>query len=91
MTVSNFLLAGSLSEMTSFSAAAYFVIFLPVTLILYSVFPKNAKKYFLDLKERKILVRYFAMERISSFVRFSVGSREEIATLLETTRELLAD
>lgn len=47
MTVSNFLLAGSLSEMTSFSAAAYFVIFLPVTLILYSVFPKNAKKYFL--------------------------------------------
>lgn len=41
------MLAGSLSEMTSFSSAAYLVIFLPAVLVLYNFIPQKAKKYFL--------------------------------------------
>ena len=47
MKFTDFLLAGSLGEMTSFSSAAYLVIFFPASLILYSIVPQKAKKYFL--------------------------------------------
>ncbi len=47
MEFTKFLLAGSLSEMTSFSSAAYLVVFLPATLLLYSIFPQKSKRYFL--------------------------------------------
>ena len=47
MEFSKFFLAGSLGEMTSFSSAAYLVIFLPAVLILYALVPQKAKRYFL--------------------------------------------
>ena len=53
--------------------------------------PKNAKKYFLDLKSRNIMVRYFSMERTSSYVRITVGSAAENAALLKATEEILTD
>ncbi|OQA88472.1 MAG: Histidinol-phosphate aminotransferase [Lentisphaerae bacterium ADurb.Bin242] len=53
--------------------------------------PKNAKNYFLDLKRRNILVRYFPTARTCSYVRISVGSIEEISVLLKTTKEILSE
>ena len=53
--------------------------------------PKNAKNYFLDLKRRNILVRYFPTARTCSYVRITVGSIEEISVLLKTTREILSE
>ncbi len=47
MKFTTFMLAGSLSEMTSFSSAAYLALFLPAVLLLYSLVPQRAKKYFL--------------------------------------------
>lgn len=52
---------------------------------------KNAKNYFLDLKRRNILVRYFPTERIKEFVRITVGSHAEISALLRATGEILAE
>ena len=53
--------------------------------------PKNAKKYFLDLKSRNIMIRYFSMERTSSYVRITVGSAAENEALLKATEEILSD
>lgn len=47
MKFTDFLLAGSLGEMSSFSSAAYLVIFFPASLLLYSIVPQKAKKYLL--------------------------------------------
>lgn len=43
------------------------------------------------LKVRGILVRYFDSSRISSFVRITIGSREEMEVFLQMTAEILAD
>ncbi len=53
--------------------------------------PKNAKNYFLDLKRRNILVRYFPTARTCSYVRITVGSIEEISALLTITKEILSE
>ncbi len=53
--------------------------------------PKNAKNFFLDLKRRNILVRYFPTARTCSYVRITVGSIEEISVLLKTTKEILSE
>ncbi len=47
MKFTDFLFAGSLGEMSSFSSAAYLVIFFPASLLLYSIVPQKAKKYLL--------------------------------------------
>ena len=52
--------------------------------------PKNAKKYFEDLKLQNIVVRYFPMERTCNYVRITVGSAEENAALLKATEEILS-
>ena len=52
--------------------------------------PKNAKKYFQDLKSRNIVIRYFPMERTCSYVRITVGSAAENSALLKATGEILA-
>ena len=52
--------------------------------------PKNAKKYFEDLKLRNIVVRYFPMERTCNYVRITVGSAAENAALLKATGEILS-
>lgn len=43
------------------------------------------------LKERGILVRYFDSPRIRSFVRITIGSREEMEAFLQAAAEILAD
>ncbi|WP_454852697.1 histidinol-phosphate transaminase [Rhizobium binxianense] len=42
------------------------------------------------LRERGILVRYFAKPRISDFLRISIGTDEECARLVSALREILA-
>ena len=42
------------------------------------------------LREKNILVRYFDQPRIRDFTRITVGSREQMEKLIETTKEILA-
>ena len=59
------------------------------TNFLFAKPPKEAKNYFLNLKLRNILVRYFPMERTCNFVRITVGTADENAALLKATAEIL--
>ncbi len=47
MHLSAFWLAGKCQDLTSYFSMAYLVFFLPLCLIIYSIVPKKAKKYFL--------------------------------------------
>ncbi len=48
----------------------------------------SAQNLYLALKSRKILVRYFNLRRLDDCLRITVGTREEIETLLKHLREL---
>jgi len=41
------------------------------------------------LRERKILVRHFAKPRIDQYLRITVGTEEQVATLLAALKDLL--
>lgn len=47
------------------------------------------KVMYLTLKERGILVRHFDTPRLSEYLRITVGSMEQMKTLIETLEELL--
>ena len=49
---------------------------------------KQAKQLFLALRERGILVRYFNLPRIDNCLRISIGTHEEMVSLLEAMTEL---
>ncbi len=49
----------------------------------------SGKEYYQALKERNILVRYFDEDRLQDFVRITIGTSEEMDTLLDATREIL--
>lgn len=49
----------------------------------------SGKDYYLALKERGILVRWFDKERIRGFVRITIGTKEQMKALIDTTREIL--
>lgn len=46
-------------------------------------------KLYAQLKEKGILVRHFAMPRISAYIRITIGSKEELTTLVEELEKLL--
>lgn len=48
----------------------------------------SAQNLYLALKSRKILVRYFNLRRLDDCLRITIGTREEIETLLKHLREL---
>ena len=50
----------------------------------------NAKDIYLELKERKILIRYIDQSRLGDCLRITVGTDEEINTLLEKLEEIKA-
>lgn len=49
----------------------------------------DAKKIFLELKNRKILVRYFEKRRIDNCLRITIGTDHEIQTLLDNIADIL--
>lgn len=49
----------------------------------------SAEEYYLALKERNILVRYFNEERLRDFVRITVGTMEQMDALIDATKEIL--
>ena len=59
------------------------------------VFAKNAaisgKELYLKLKARGILVRHFDTPRLTDFVRITIGSAEQMAAFIRTTKEILEE
>ena len=51
----------------------------------------SGKEYYEKLKERGVLVRYFGTERLSPYVRITIGTDEEMNVLLNHTREILKE
>ena len=59
------------------------------------IFTKHAsiagEKLYAALREKGILVRHFASERISDYVRITIGTREQCEALLTAVREILLE
>lgn len=51
----------------------------------------TAEQLFLELKKRKIFIRYFDAPRTADYVRITVGTDEEIDVLLNAVRDILSD
>ena len=49
----------------------------------------SGKDYFTKLREDNIIVRYFGKEKISNYVRITIGTHEEMELLLKKTKEVL--
>ena len=49
----------------------------------------NGGDLYLELKRRGILVRHFNSDRISEYVRITVGTMEQMQTLVYTIKEIL--
>ena len=49
----------------------------------------SGKKLFEGLKEKGILVRRFDMPKISEYLRITIGSKEDMETLVKAIKELL--
>ena len=49
----------------------------------------SGKDFYLKLKENGILVRHFNKDRISDFVRITIGTREQMDAFLCKTKEIL--
>ena len=47
--------------------------------------------YYRALKSRGVLVRHFEKPRISDFVRITIGTREQMGTLLARTKDILKE
>ena len=67
-----------------------FAIFPSQTNFLFAKPPfASAQQWFEWLRERKILVRWFSLPEVKDYLRISIGTEEETATLLEAIREIL--
>jgi len=51
-------------------------------------YPLPAKDIYTQLKERKILVRYLNMRRLDNSIRITIGTDEEIDSLLKALKEM---
>lgn len=51
----------------------------------------NGKELYLKLKDKGILVRHFEKPRIAEYNRITVGSRQEMETLIQKVKEILGE
>ncbi len=51
----------------------------------------GGEEYFKDLKQNGILIRHFKLERIKDFSRITIGTKEQMQTLLDVTKTLLKE
>lgn len=51
----------------------------------------TAEEFFRELRERGVLVRYFDKPRISSRLRITIGTEEEMETFIKIVREIMAE
>ncbi len=51
----------------------------------------DGKKLYLSLKEKGVLVRHFDAPRISDYNRITIGSEEEMQTLIDKIKEILKE
>lgn len=51
----------------------------------------SGENYYKKLKEKGILVRHFTSERIKDFNRITIGTKEQMEVLIETTKSILED
>ena len=49
----------------------------------------GGEQYYLDLKERGVLVRHFSQERIKDYVRITIGDDKQMKALLAATDEMM--
>jgi len=49
---------------------------------------ENAEKIYEELKARKILVRYFKKPLINSYLRISIGTKEEMEKLIKNIDQI---
>lgn len=69
-----------------------FVVLPSKTNFVFAKFPGiDGESIYLKLKERGILVRHFKNERIKDFNRISIGNGKEIATLIDTLKEIIGE
>lgn len=50
---------------------------------------KSAQELFEQLRERKVLVRYFNKERISNYLRITIGTQSQMEILIQELSELI--
>ena len=61
-----------------------------MTNFLFVRHPKaDGEKLYRELKERGILIRHFSTERIRDYNRITVGTREQMETLVRTIAQIL--
>ena len=51
----------------------------------------GGEELYLKLKERKILIRHFAKDRIKDFNRITIGTKEQMDIFLENIGEILKE
>ncbi len=49
----------------------------------------SGKKLYSTLKEKGILIRHFGKERIKDYIRITIGTKEQMETLIKTLKEIL--
>ena len=50
----------------------------------------SAESLFNQLREQKILVRYFQKPRIEAYLRISIGTDEEMQALIRAIKQIMA-
>ena len=50
----------------------------------------DGKSYFAALREKNILTRRWDGERIKNYLRITIGTQQQMETLIEVTKELMA-